>query len=81
VFDSQEQFDSYQKTLSCLEAREAEEKSYHVQVGKIVLRRDLSSLVPAGTDDAHTNITVDDEGNWIAAGNIAKDSAIVLASG
>ena len=80
VFDSQEQFDSYQKTLSCLEAREAEEKSYHLQVGKIVVRRDLSSLVPADTDDAHTNISVDDEGNWIAAGNIAKDEAIVLAS-
>ena len=78
VFDSKELFEMHQRKLSCLEAKEMKEKAYQTQTGKIVVRRDLSSLMPEDDDDALANVTVDDEGNWIASQDIAKDSTIIL---
>ena len=75
VFHSRELFEQYQNNIL---GKEVGDKSYQTQEGKIVLRKDWSSLMPEDFDDALTNVAIDEEGNWIASQDIAKDSHIIL---
>jgi len=78
VFDCKEMFEEYKEKLSDIEAREAEEKSCKIQGEKIVLRRDLSSLVPEESNKILANVAMDENGNWIATKDISNDSNIIL---
>ena len=78
VFHSKELFEIYQNRLKKMQGTKDSEKSYQTQEGKIVLRKDWSSLMPEDFDDTLTNVAIDKEGNWIATQDIAKDSHIVL---
>ena len=78
MLHSRELFELYQIKLNNLHRKEIGKKSYQTQEGKVVLRKDWSSLMPEDSDDTLTNVAINEEGNWIATQDIAKDSHIVL---
>ena len=78
VFHSKELFQLHQTRFNKIQRKEAGDKSYQTQEGIIVLRKDWSSLMPEDSDDAPTNVAIDEEGNWIATQDIAKNSHITL---
>ena len=80
VFENEELLAHYKETLSSLEAQEVGKMTYKTQEGKYVLRKDWSSLLPEVTDGCIANISVDENGDWIATKNIDKNSNIFLDS-
>ena len=80
VFDSRELLELYMEKLSDLEIRDARKVTYQTQEGKIVLRKDFSTLMPEESNDTLANITVDEKGNWIATTDIKKDSSIFIST-
>ena len=78
VLHSRELFELYQIKLNNLHRKEIGNKSYQTQEGKVVLRKNWSSLMPEDSDDTLTNVAINEEGNWVATQDIAKDSHIVL---
>merc|ERR1719483_1265869 len=80
VFDSRELIELYLEKLSDLEIRDASKVTYQTQEGKIVLRKDFSTLMPEESNDTLANITVDEKGNWIATKDIKKDSNIFIST-
>lgn len=78
VFDNKEMLELHLGRLSSLEANEDEEKAYQTPSGKIVFRKDWSSLMPLDSGTLTGNLSLDKEGNWIAIQDLAKDSTMVL---
>ena len=78
VFDNKEMLELHLGRLSSLEANEDEEKAYQTPSGKIVFRKDWSSLMPLDSGTLTGNLSLDKEGNWIAIQDLAMDSTMVL---
>ena len=78
MFDNKDLLELHLGRLSSLEAKEAEEKAYQTPSGKIVVRKDWSSLMPFDSGTLTGNLSLDKEGNWIALQDLAKDSNMVL---